>query len=149
MGESCVGMPRKQRNLSFWFIYTVFQNIWNTWVTGQELFVAVSYSKPALVTAFTYLELPFEVDKTSWQVLVRVIWDASSGYAPEKLNGGKPGSHGNQILIDKCTKRDSLFVKMQNDPNSFPGIVYLSNVIVCRNFTHIAIIWFGLRTRKW
>ena len=88
----------------------------------------------------TYLKLPFEVDKTSWQVLVRVIWDASGGYAPEKLNGGIPGSHGHQILIDKCTKRDSLFVKMQNDPNSFPGIVYLSDVIVCRNITHIAII---------
>ena len=92
------------------------------------------------MTAFTYLELPFEVDKTSWQVLVRVIWDASCGYASEKLDGGKLGSHGNQVLIDKCTKRDSLFVKMQNDPNSFPGIVYLSDVIVCRNFTHIAII---------
>ena len=92
------------------------------------------------VTAFTYLKFPFEVDKTSWQVLVRVIWDAGGGYAPEKLYGGIPNSHGHQILIDKCTKRDSLFVKMQNDPNSFPGIVYLSDVIVCRNITHIAII---------
>ena len=109
-------------------------------VDGTKYGELCCYKHWALVTAFTYLELPFEVDKTSWQVLVRVIWDASCGYAPEKLNGGKPGSHGNQILIDKCTKRDSLFVKMQNDPNSFPGIVYLSDVIVCRNFTHIAII---------
>ena len=59
-----------------------------------------------------------------------------------------PSSHGNQILIDKCTKGNSLFVKMQNDPNSFAGFVYLSDVIFCGDFTHFAIIWFGLNFQE-
>ena len=77
-----------------------------------------------------YLEFPLEVDKTSGQVLVRVIWDASGRYAPEKLDGGKLCCHSNHVLIDKCTKRNSLFVKMQNNPNSFAGFIYLGDIII-------------------